>query len=135
MARASAQGAAAGLLRRAVRDDRSIVTNSGRRRKTRAAFRNRAEQLTLENADYRRSDMCRAMFALTVLAIASGTSAALADDSDHASMNSLKSEIQHQMRHMHRYTGLLPPRYAAAISNRSGCSADFGAYGCIYWAQ
>jgi hypothetical protein len=79
--------------------------------------------------------MCRAMFALTVLAIVSGTSAALADDSGRASMNSLKREIRHQIRHMHRYTGLVTPRYATASSNRSGCPTNFGAYSCIYWAQ
>ena len=76
--------------------------------------------------------MYKAMFALTVLAIVSGTSAALADDSGHASMNSLKREIRHQIRHMHRYTGLVTPRYATASSNRSGCPTNFGAYSCIY---
>ena len=79
--------------------------------------------------------MCRAMFALAVLVLVSGTSAALADDSDYASMNSLKREIRHQMRHMHRYTGLVTPRHATSISSRTGCPTNFGAYGCIYWAQ
>lgn len=79
--------------------------------------------------------MCGAMFALAVLALVSGTGAALADDSDHASMNSLKREIRHQMRHMHRYTGLVTPRDATAISSRSGCPTNLRAYGCIYWAQ
>jgi hypothetical protein len=79
--------------------------------------------------------MYKAMFALTVLALVSGTTAALADDSGHASMNSLKQEIKHQMRHMHRYTGLVTPRYVTAISNRWGCPTKLGASGCIYWAQ
>jgi hypothetical protein len=40
----------------------------------------------LENASYRRYDMYMALSALTILAIVSGASAVLADDSGHASI-------------------------------------------------
>ena len=79
--------------------------------------------------------MYRALFALTVLAIVLGTGAAPADDSGHASINSLKWQMRHQIRHMHRFSNSLTPRYAASISNLTGCPANFDAYACTYWAQ
>jgi hypothetical protein len=78
--------------------------------------------------------MYKGLFALTVLAIA-GTSASLADDSSHASVNSLKWQMRRQIRHMHRFSDSLTPRYAASISNPTTCPTNFGAYGCTYWAQ
>ena len=79
--------------------------------------------------------MYKSLFALTVLATILGTSAAIADDSGHASINSLKWQMRHQIRHMHRFSDSLTPRYTASISNPTACPAKFGAYGCTYWAQ
>jgi len=79
--------------------------------------------------------MYKTVFALTVLAIVSGTGAAVADDSGHASTNSLKSQMRHQIRHMHRFSDSLTPRYATSISNPTGCPTSLPAYDCSYWAQ
>jgi hypothetical protein len=79
--------------------------------------------------------MYKALSALAILGIVSGTGAALADDSGHASINSLKWQMRHQIRHMHRFSDSLTPRYASSISNQTGCPTNFGAYGCTYWAQ
>jgi hypothetical protein len=79
--------------------------------------------------------MYKVLFALTVLAIVSGSGVALADDSGHASINSLKWQMRHQIRHMHRFSDSLTSRYATSISNQTGCPTNFAAYGCTYWAQ
>jgi hypothetical protein len=43
--------------------------------------------------------------------------------------------MRRQIRHMHRFSASLTPRYAASISNLTACPTNFGAYGCTYWAQ
>jgi hypothetical protein len=79
--------------------------------------------------------MYKTTFALAVVAIISGASVALADDSGHTSIDSLKSQMRHQIRHMHRYSDALTPRYATSLSNQTGCPTNFSAYDCSYWAQ
>jgi hypothetical protein len=79
--------------------------------------------------------MHKAEFALMVVAIVFGTSAALGDYPSHTSIHSLKWQMRQQVTHMPRFSGALTPRYATSISNWTGCPANSGGYVCNYWAQ